>query len=283
MDPAAALLMRRLDEILERVDGIEAAVRPRRICKCFAIGGRSRDVLSNSQGKAYFLPAMHPAEHFLDSGPDHMRIPTCNSTADSVLTWPIFQGRFPPDYLIDILLEPGSHKPEHCGGGDSIVVPGGIEPLADERIPALIDKFLEDVHTKNPILDVEALIRYGRKAATSGLSWDAPSCLVLMACALGSISCPFRVSEVNERSMEMNAPGMTSSTFFAKEIQQAESCYALACRRLGLLKQTILGAQCYFYSAGESLVVVLHKIIIPESCFMLHVIDLLFQSILCIP
>jgi hypothetical protein len=71
-----------------------------------------------------------------------------------------------------------------------------------------------------------------------------------MACALGSISFPFEVSEANERGMEMNTPGMTSSSFFAKEIQQAESCYALACRRLGLLKQTILGAQCYFYSAG---------------------------------
>lgn len=237
---------------------------------------QSRDALQARRGHAYFCLAIHPADHFSDPGPDHLhypgefsatsgsshhepihevskdylRIPTCNTTADSVLTWPIFQGRFPNDYLIDVLLEGGSHKPDHTGWSDAIVVPGGIEPLADERIPALIDKFLEDVHTKNPILDVEALVRYGRRAATSGLSWDAPSCLVLMACALGSISFPFEVSEANERGMEMNTPGMTSSSFFAKEIQQAESCYALACRRLGLLKQTILGAQCYFYSAG---------------------------------
>src|SRR5271163_1706617 len=40
---------------------------------------------------------------------DYLRIPTCNTTADSVLAWPIFEGRFPPEYLIDILLESPSH------------------------------------------------------------------------------------------------------------------------------------------------------------------------------
>jgi hypothetical protein len=29
MDPTSALMMRRLDQILERVDGIKAAIRPR--------------------------------------------------------------------------------------------------------------------------------------------------------------------------------------------------------------------------------------------------------------
>jgi hypothetical protein len=190
---------------------------------------------------------------------DYLRIPTCNTTADSVLTWPIFEGRFPPEYLIDILLESASHKPDQGVWSDTLSVPGGLEPIPDERIPSLIDKFLEDVHTKNPILDVEALVRHGRRAATNGLGWDAPSCLVLLACALGSIATPYEISAAKQSSIDLSALGITSSSAFAKEIRQAESCYALACRRLGLLKQTILGAHCYFFSAGELVANVLPK------------------------
>lgn len=182
---------------------------------------------------------------------DYLRIPTCNTTADSVLTWPIFEGRFPSEYLIDILLESPSHKLDQDACSDSLSVSGGVEPLADERIPGLVAKFIDNVHTKNPILDVETLVHYGRRAAANGLGWDAPSCLVLLACALGSIAIPFEVSASNQSRIELNAPGLTSSSVFAKEIQQAESCYALACRRLGLLRQTILGAHCWFFSAGQ--------------------------------
>lgn len=201
-----------------------------------------------------FSPTSSPrhAETVHEVSKDYLRIPTCSSTADSVLTWPIFQGRFPSDYLIEILLDPTSRQPDAGTGADALVVPGGLEPLADERIPSLIDKFLENVHSKNPVLDVEALVHYGRRAAAGGLGWDAPSCLVLLACALGSIAVPFVVSEANQHEIEMNAPGITSSSIFTKEIKQAESCYALACRRLGLLKHTILGAHCYFFSAGQS-------------------------------
>lgn len=186
---------------------------------------------------------------------NYQRIPTCNTTADSVLTWPIFQGRYPPNYLVDVLLEYNTAQLDpHKTGSNTFSVSGGLEPLPDERILFLIDKFLENVHTRNPILDVEALVRYGRRAASTGLGLDAESCLVLLACALGSIAISFDRSEVTE--LEEHAPGINSSTFFVKEIHQAESCYALACRRLGLLNQTILGAQCYFYSAGMHLYLV---------------------------
>ena len=134
---------------------------------------------------------------------------------------------------------------------DNAVAHGRLEPLFEDRIPFLIDKFLKDVHAKNPVLDVEALVEHGRKAATTGLGSDAQSCLVLLACALGSVATSFEISEASEVEFEINAPGMTSLKYFAKEIQQAESCYTLASRRIGLLKHTILGAQCYFYSGGK--------------------------------
>jgi hypothetical protein len=125
---------------------------------------------------------------------------------------------------------------------------------SNERKPFLIGESLEDVHTKNPILDVEALVCYGRRVVTNGLGWDAPSRLVLLACALGSIAIPFEVSAANQSSIDSNAPGITTSSAFVKEIQQVESCYTLACQRLCLLRQTILGAYCYFFSASELIV-----------------------------
>lgn len=186
----------------------------------------------------------HPAT-IDDAQKDYLRIPSTNTTADTILTWPIYAGEYPPGYLIEAILGKGEDDKS-----DAFVVRHGeFESLSDERIPSLIDRFLRNVHTKNPILDVDALIQYGQTAAANGPGWDAQSCLVLLACALGSISYSFETSIANQTEMGLAGPPPTSASTYKKELRQGESCYALACRRLGLLKHTILGAQCYFYSA----------------------------------
>ena len=52
---------------------------------------------------------------------------------------------------------------------DILMANGGLANLADERIPSLINNFLQNVYTKNPVLDVENLVRCGRKASEHGL------------------------------------------------------------------------------------------------------------------
>jgi len=189
--------------------------------------------------------------------------------------WPIFNHEFPPDSLIGVYFKP-SDKFSHTGlngdvghsnpyfsaaetSTDTWTVPGGFQSLPDERIPTLIDRFLQNVHTKNPLLDVDALVRWGRAAAEHGLGWDVPSCLVLLACALGSVSYPFIESTaVDSIGGSILSPGVprtsetTSSAMYARELRQAESCFILACRRIGLLKYSVLGAQCHFYAGGKS-------------------------------
>jgi hypothetical protein len=199
---------------------------------------------------------------------DHLQIPPHRTTADTVLTWPIFAGRYEPHSLIETLLAPGrcsnGTNSGHATGDeiiarDLVVVPGGLRSLPDEKIPSLVDNFLQNVHTKNPILDVESLVRHGRKAAENGLGWDAPSCLVLLACALGSIARPFEqclsaadtISKPGPTTKHPSQEHVSSATVYAKDLQQAESCYVLACRRIGLLKFTILGAQCHFFAGGR--------------------------------
>ena len=198
---------------------------------------------------------------------DYLQIPAHRTTADTVLTWPIFAGRYEPNSLIQPLFNPiGSSNGNDFSydAGDELIardltiVPGGLRDLPDEKIPSLIDNFLQNVHTKNPILDVEALLRHGRKAAENGLGWDAPSCLVLLACALGSIARPFDQCLPPAETVSRPVPPprrpshepVSSAAMFGKDLQQAESCYVLACRRLGLLKFTILGAQCHFFAGG---------------------------------
>ena len=261
-------ILRRLDQILERVDGIGCPAKPaqgmfqsqmlsKAATNCWLVGDNER---SRSEtipetpisGESIRSPGFADVVSMDEMSKDYLRIPTSKTTADTLLTWPIFQGRFPRDHLTTAILSSQETERNDSVETDVFIVHGGFEPLSDERIPYLIGKFLENVHTKNPILDVDALIQYGRKAAVEGPAWDAPSCLVLLACALGSISLPFESSVADRVGANSYTPLANSSTAFARPIQQAESCYSLACRRLGLLKHTVLGAQCFFYSGGTA-------------------------------
>ena len=141
---------------------------------------------------------------------------------------------------------------------DIFVVPGGLVSLYEEWIPALLESFLQNVYTKNPIFDVEELVRHGRKGAEHGLEWDAMSCLTLICCALGSIARPFdeclliRNQELSAAALNGGLPSPnenSSAALYAKDLQAGESFFVLACRRLGLLKGgTIIGSQCHFFA-----------------------------------
>jgi hypothetical protein len=189
------------------------------------------------------------------SSRDYLKILSCNTTADAALTWPIFGAKFPQDALIGIIFNPEESNEDtpSLGTKDTLQVPGGLLSLPDERIPLLIERFLECVHTKNPILDVESLLQHGRRAAENGLGWDAYSCLILLTCALACIAYPFdpKAEASHEASLETGVSISSSSAVFSQELQLAESCYVLACRRLGLLKHTLLGAQCHFFAGGQ--------------------------------
>ena len=190
---------------------------------------------------------------------DFLQIPPHRTTADTVLGWEIFEGIYPAMALVGVLFTPVDDDvaPDSACGTDSLIVPGGLIPPNEEQIPLLVDNFLQNVHTKNPVLDVEQLVKQARVVASNGLGWDAWSCLVLLASALGTIAKPFHAA-VNV-SPTPQIEGGTIATWVAdtpttpKELQQAESCFVLACRRLGCLKHSILGSQCYFFAGGKSI------------------------------
>lgn len=171
---------------------------------------------------------------------------------------------FPKDYLIDYHL---GHRlsSEVLRFGDDVadtcILPlsGNVAPLDEQKIPGLVDKFLENVHTKNPILDVEVLVRKSRGYATKGLGWDGYSCLLLMACALGLVAKPFG-SEMEQLDAHATVDTIREVAAPARDREQADNCFVQASRRLGGLRPSVLAAQCHFF-AGVYLMYTLRPMI----------------------
>lgn len=166
-----------------------------------------------------------------------------------MLTWPIFQNEFRESFLITTLFQ-HSHGSVDDRSTDAWTLPEGFRSTPEEHIPNLVDRFIQNVHTKNPIVDLELLIRAARHAAEFGVQWDAQSCLILLACALGCISHPFSVAMQDSSSIgsphDDNSQRFSSS--HAAQLREGEAFFTLACRRIGLLRYSVIGAQCHFFA-----------------------------------
>lgn len=201
-------------------------------------------------------PRQSNAVNLAEPSKDFLQIPAHRTTADTVLNWEIFDERYPPMALVEVLFSRSGNASHDMGTtGDHFMPTGGLMPVNEEQIPLLVDKFLQNCHTKNPVLDVEQLVKQARIVAGRGLGWDGWSCLVLIASALGTIAKPFESSVTVTASPGIerisNATWITDVPTTQKELQQAESYFTLASRRLGCLKHSILGAQCYFFAGGQ--------------------------------
>lgn len=186
-------------------------------------------------------PATLPDQHTTaDILPDALEIPARCNLSCRVLKWPILQDcGFDPDALDSLF----ASEPE--------TAPPGLERsqgVVEEDIPAHVRRFLTNVHTKNPVVDHRQLTRDARHIAEHGLSWNAPTCIVvraqqsssdrvrrladqapqLLACALGILSQPFRRTTVSQ-PREPTA-----------DRALADAYYAAARKRIGLLDPSSL-------------------------------------------
>ncbi|KAL4821228.1 hypothetical protein BDW67DRAFT_45996 [Aspergillus spinulosporus] len=109
--------------------------------------------------------------------------------------------------------------------------------IREEDVPSLIERFLENVHTKNPILDPSELRKLSRRLGENGFQWDGPSCLIFICCALGAIARPF--------SLETPGPQDTPR-LNGRDYATGESYYTAARKRIGLLDSSIITIQCAF-------------------------------------
>ncbi|XWX01382.1 hypothetical protein V2A60_009409 [Cordyceps javanica] len=138
--------------------------------------GQSYDPAAQLPGKT--VPVQTPASinapdqssQSLEPSRDFLQIPQHPASADTVLCWEVFEDKFPANALISNLFKPNAAD----AADDFITAPSRLTPLDEEIIPSLVDRFLQNVHTKNPILDVEALVKHGRRCDLEQ-ALDAPS------------------------------------------------------------------------------------------------------------
>ncbi|RMD42581.1 hypothetical protein DV735_g2561, partial [Chaetothyriales sp. CBS 134920] len=179
---------------------------------------------------------------------DELKIPGGQTTPEAILAWPFLNGRYPTGCVLDPVFETELHdedEQEQDGGSISgrskSPRPLRSTGINEDDIPVLVQRFLELVHIKNPVLDVGNFLARTRRIAEDGIAWDSTSCLVLLACALGSIARPF--SELDNSRLPEST---TSLQVEHVELNQGEVYYNLARRRFGLLGQGLLSPQCHF-------------------------------------
>ncbi|KAJ6781328.1 hypothetical protein PWT90_03448 [Aphanocladium album] len=252
LETVTSTLLQRFEDLSSELASIKCLVQPRDQGPTYLLSPEvsERTVPVPTPSSIHIQPQPSQPAQPVEPSRDFLQIPQHPASADTVLRWEIFDDKFPANALISNLFTPNLADTTD----DLITAPSRLAPLDEENIPSLIDRFLQNVHTKNPILDVEALVKHGRRCADQGIGWDGRSCLVLLACALGSVAKPFDKAMPQGASVyrvsddPMRGPTASSSKMYAKELQQADSCFALACRRLGSLKYSLLGAQCHFFA-----------------------------------
>ncbi|KAH6989939.1 hypothetical protein EDB80DRAFT_587984 [Ilyonectria destructans] len=173
-----------------------------------------------------------------------LEVPTAFASADCLLTWPIFAGRWPRDLFARELLATSFESAQL--GNDEPALPRSRHQkpgIREEDVPELVDRFLQFVHSKNPIFHIRQVRDHARMVAEDGFGWDAPSCMVLLACALGAIALPFNpaceAGQLHDR---------TSIEETADRHPTAEVYFQAARKRLGLLEGSIMASQCHLLS-----------------------------------
>lgn len=119
---------------------------------------------------------------------DCLEVPTANGSAECILTWPVFGGKWPPDLLSQELLTHGSSPTSDAQPDLTNITQRSHRNIDEERVPALVERFLHFVHPKNPILEARQLRERARRVSEHGFGWDALSCVVVCSYLLRVVS-----------------------------------------------------------------------------------------------
>ncbi|KAJ6114414.1 hypothetical protein N7486_000192 [Penicillium sp. IBT 16267x] len=166
------------------------------------------------------------------------------SSAELMLRWPIYD-RVTTDaekhirsFLLDAL-------DAHSQSGIPPLQQLGIGPLVDD-IQHLCRKYLQLVHRRNPVVDIDKLKRYAREVSIQGLGWDSPACLVLLACALACSTSTFiPLGEIPEDLDRIPGPPPSDAN-----IGRAEAYFHAAKQRFGSLHASTTDIQCFLLAGS---------------------------------
>ncbi|KAI3546430.1 hypothetical protein CABS03_13053 [Colletotrichum abscissum] len=252
---ASSVILERLDEIkhlLQRTRSlskdqpalVEAEVPQ---AETYQIGGTQVHQLGqNSELHGYFM------EDHDQHREEATRTLYSALRCESMLRWPIFEGIVPEDdaRIESFILEFGTDMADNGlnqPSSSSTVNGSGIQE--DAFVP-LCRKFLTHVHPRNPILESNELIAYAKQATEYGIKWDAPSCLVLLACALASLTTPWIPPQETASMTQIDVSETPLPPILEpQDCGIAEAYYLAASKRIGLLGPSIIDIQCLFLAS----------------------------------
>jgi len=164
-------------------------------------------------------------------------------TVEEVLQWPCFQGLLGTQpyqkNLLSMLRSPTAASTSSTVGSSPASIAYELEP---RTMNTLLDNFFQYCHVKNPILTNEpAVRRMAVELCLHGVDWSAQSCLILLVCALGTISTSF----------ESSGSASLGDARFLRSL----SYFQHAQKRLGSLMDTagVIEAQCMFLAGVYSM------------------------------
>ncbi|KLO97498.1 uncharacterized protein LW93_3476 [Fusarium fujikuroi] len=155
---------------------------------------------------------------------------------ESILEWPVFESLTSlrkGQSLAITDLDSAGHNPSP--GNPTEQNPENREVEHDFDIEYAIHMFLQNVHSKNPILDSRVLAEAVCRCSANGFDTSRESALVIIACALGLRSSPF----VPSRNTQ-HVPQDTSN-------DQAEHLFRRGNQILALQPPSLLATQCRFF------------------------------------
>ncbi|OCT46892.1 hypothetical protein CLCR_02303 [Cladophialophora carrionii] len=179
--------------------------------------------------------------------PPHLKWTYASTRCESLLKWPVFRHLVSDEEAnIDhFLLDPGVQ--DDCGSSneltDSANAAYGRRSFRD--IVPLCKRFLKLVHPRNPILDATELLTHAERVVEKGLAWDSPSCLVLIACALACCTQPWEPSTSEFSFLDTDQDAQDPP----EDKQAADAYYMAARKRMGLLQDSIIDTQCFFFAS----------------------------------
>ncbi|KAF2225484.1 hypothetical protein BDZ85DRAFT_231295 [Elsinoe ampelina] len=233
LESVTGILTRQLETLQRSVDSLQRQSLIQSQVPTLDIRPSTISVVSHDQG-LQSEPNLDCA--VTEASADFLQIPAQRTCADSILKWPVFEGHFEANALVKVLFLNHDMVTSKTNSGITAELP------TEERILVLVNGFLQNVHTKNPVLDVGQLLGHARRCALEGFGWDQYSCLVLLACALGSIAHPFDIAALS--MIDGQTPPSTLAS--DEQVMQAQRYFRLASYRLGTLGPSLEGIQCFF-------------------------------------
>ncbi|KAM0319607.1 hypothetical protein ACHAO8_001030 [Botrytis cinerea] len=263
-DPASQIILERLDQVLQKLDEkeVESAGTIHRISQTLE-NLRSEQVSLTTTAQESVTPSLASTWQALSTMgenvesekdrklqlDENMLTPSARTSPDAVLDWPVFESCYVTGFITRELFDQNfiddsrTDKSEHDISQSSAFI-------NEEAVPQLVEVFLTRVHIKSPILDPNIAREFGFKIAHEGLRWDAPSCLVLIMCALGCISQPF--GDLNSCNPSDSWVKTSRAVLGGRDLSLGTAYFTAARKRIGLLTPGVIATQCIFLCGTPS-------------------------------